>query len=191
MSVSAHFPASQKVFLIGYRGTGKTQTGRILARFLGRPFIDLDDYICEHEGASIKDMVERNGWPYFRNLEREALQEMCDAEGPLVVACGGGAVLHEDLLERITAAYPVVWLTARKETIVERVLSDERSAGSRPALTNASSLADEVERVISERRPLYERFAWFSVATDNVTPEEAARLMAEGLEKGVRRIHGR
>jgi len=191
MSGSAHFPASKKVFLIGYRGTGKTQTGRILARFLVCPFVDLDDYICEREGASIKDMVERNGWPYFRNREREALQEMCDAVGPLVVACGGGAVLHEDLFERITAACPVVWLTARKETIVKRVLSDERSAGSRPALTNASSLADEVEKVISERRPLYERFAWFSVATDNVTPEEAARLMAEGLEKGVRRIHGR
>jgi len=184
MSVSTPFQASKKVFLIGYRGTGKTQTGRILARFLGCPFVDLDDYICEREGSSIKDMVERKGWPYFRNREQEALQEMCDAEGPLVVACGGGAVLHEDLFERITAAYPVVWLTARKETIVERVLSDKRSAESRPALTDATSLADEVEKVISVRRPLYERFAWLAVSTDGMTPEEAARLMAERLEKG-------
>ena len=82
-----------RIVLIGFRATGKTTVGHLLSEALGLPFVDLDTYLENFWGQSIAQIVEERGWDYFRAQEKAALKEMT-TRGPLVLACGGGAVLH-------------------------------------------------------------------------------------------------
>lgn len=75
-------------FLIGYMGSGKTTLGRAVAARTGIRFIDLDDYIEEREGCSIKEIFASRGEDAFRAIERDALQEVSRMADTLV-ACGG------------------------------------------------------------------------------------------------------
>ena len=79
-----------KVVLIGFRGTGKTTVGRILANRLGLPFYDTDALIEQRAGMPIPEIFRRAGEAHFRALEREVIASLRTAEG--VIATGGGAV---------------------------------------------------------------------------------------------------
>lgn len=60
----------QRILLIGFRGAGKTTLGKALAEALNLAFIDVDEEIEKREGRTIKEMVEKEGWSYFRHLEK-------------------------------------------------------------------------------------------------------------------------
>src|SRR5713101_3976970 len=82
-------PLSPCLFLIGLRGSGKTTVGRLLASRLGLPFHDADDVLETKSGRSIRDLVQTDGEPAFRDLEERVLAELV-ARGPAVIATGGG-----------------------------------------------------------------------------------------------------
>jgi len=175
---------TERIFLIGYRCTGKSGTGRALARLLACPFVDTDEEIMAMEGMTIAEMVERRGWAHFRKMERGVLSALMEKAGPFVVACGGGAVLHGDLFSGISKAGRVVWLKAAPETILARILSDAKTLGQRPALTEEASLADEVVKTLAERTPLYERYAHLAIDTDGLSPEVVAARIETWLREG-------
>jgi len=77
----------KRVVLIGFRATGKSTVGRLLAQRLSWDFVDLDDYLKEKLGKSIREVVEEAGWGVFREAERKALQEMRGRK-KLVLAVG-------------------------------------------------------------------------------------------------------
>lgn len=175
---------TERIFLIGYRCTGKSGTGRALAHILACPFVDTDEEITAMEGTTIAEMVERRGWSHFRQLERGILSALMKKAGPLVVACGGGAVLHEDLFSIISKDCRVVWLRADPDIILARILSDVKTAGQRPALTDEASLADEVVKTLAERTPLYERYSHLAVDTGGLSPEAVAARIENWLREG-------
>jgi shikimate kinase len=163
--------------LIGYRGTGKTTIGRILAARLGWPLVDTDTLIQERAGKSIKEMVASAGWPEFRRLEREMIAEVAAADRQ-VVSAGGGAILDAANREALRASGRVVWLTAAPETIWQRMQADAKTAAERPNLTDSGGIA-EVRRVLGERRAAYQAACHHEIATDECSPDESAdRILA-------------
>ncbi|MGB9711922.1 MAG: shikimate kinase [Dissulfurimicrobium sp.] len=165
----------QKVFLIGYRGVGKSSVGHALSRVLGWDFWDLDERIVAEQGVSIKEIVKGRGWRYFRERERDALAEAADQARNLVVACGGGAVMHDAVWPLIKENAVVVWLKAGIETILRRLEADPATEASRPALAAGWSLEDEIKETLCTRTPLYRRWADISIDTDGRSPDEIAR----------------
>jgi shikimate kinase len=161
--------------LIGYRCTGKTTIGRLLAARLGWPLVDTDTLIQERAGKSIKEIVASGGWPEFRRLEREAIAEMAAADRQ-VVSAGGGAILDVANREALRASGRVVWLTAAPETIWQRMQADPKTAAERPNLTEGGG-ATEVMKVLGERRAAYQAACHHQVATDQGSPAESADLI--------------
>ncbi len=159
------------IFLIGYRGVGKTTVGKLLAQRLGYDFFDTDHYICQMTQMSIKEMVEKNGWDRFRNHEQEALVEM-STKKKSVIATGGGAILHSMIWEKIRLASTVIWLTAAHEIILQRLSHDITTEKMRPSLTGKST-KEEVEEVLRNRIPLYSRMAHMEIDTAELSKTQA------------------
>ena len=161
-----------KIILVGYRACGKSSVGRKLAAELGWEFLDLDAEIVARAGISIREIVARHGWEQFRAEERRLLAELLPRTR-LVVATGGGAVLHREIWPDLRQNSLVVWLTAAAATIAERILSDPISGEQRPALTD-QELPAEIATVLAQREELYRRAAHLTLAGDRLTPEEIA-----------------
>jgi shikimate kinase len=165
------------LILIGYRCTGKTTIGRLLATRLGWPLVDTDTLVQERAGKSIKEIVASAGWPEFRRLECEVIAEVAAADRQ-VVSAGGGAILDPANREALRASGRVVWLTAAPETIWQRLQADPKTAAERPNLT-ASGGAPEVRKVLVERHAAYQAACHYRVATDQGSPDEVAdRILA-------------
>jgi len=149
------------VVLVGYRGTGKSAVGQLLADRLGLRVVSLDAELQRLAGKSIPEIVQEVGWPGFRDLEEQVVATFAAQDGQ-VIDCGGGVIEREANFARLRAAGPVVWLKASTATIVKRIHGDTQ----RPSLTGAKSFTDEVEEVLHRRTPLYRRIAHYEVATD-------------------------
>jgi shikimate kinase len=166
--------ATKPIFLVGFMGTGKSTVGALLAARLGRTFVDLDGRIEQEAGATLSELFATVGEPDFRRRETEALGRVL-AEGPQVVAVGGGAVAHHNNLDRMLAAGVVVCLRATPEVILQRI----GDASTRPLLAAAPDKPAEVARLLYEREPFYAR-AHLSVDTSLLAPSQiATRIVAE------------
>ncbi|MCP9471012.1 MAG: shikimate kinase [Nitrospira sp.] len=164
------------VVLIGYRGTGKSTVGKIVASRLGRTVISTDAEVVKRAGRNIPEIVAQDGWDYFRDLESQVCRELAAGDG-LVIDTGGGAILRPENVERLKRNGVLFWLTASVETIVRRIGHDKQ----RPSLTGTKSFVDEVEDVLRERTPKYQAAADHVIATDGrslgqVADEILARL---------------
>jgi shikimate kinase len=160
------------IIIVGYRGSGKTTVGRLLAARLGRIFADADDLIESTAGKSIAVIFASEGEPSFRDRESSALAELC-ARPPGVIATGGGAILREANRQLLKTNGFVVWLTASPETVWARLAADPTTAARRPNLTAGGGL-DEVRTLIAAREPIYHAVADFVVASDTLSPEAVA-----------------
>ena len=167
------------VFLIGYRGTGKTSVARELAGQLGCHWVDADDLIEQMTGKTIAAIFADEGEAGFREWESRVVATL-SRKRRAVVALGGGAVLREDNREAICAAGPVVWLTASVDTILERVAADSTTANRRPNLTVAGGRA-EIEALLAIRTPHYRQCATLVVDTEGKTSAEVAEEIAAKL----------
>ena len=157
------------IYLVGYRCTGKSSVGRRLASSLGRAFADTDSLVVEQAGKEIAAIVETDGWAYFRRLEKACLLAVA-AKHRQVVATGGGIVLDAHNVQTMKASGIIVWLTAAPDIIRQRMRTDIQSEHQRPALTNRSA-TDEIERVMEERRPLYQTASNIAIDTDRASPQ--------------------
>lgn len=166
---------SKNIIIIGYRATGKTTVGQQLAADLGLRFIDMDHEVEQRQGRSISEMVADQGWSYFRRLERNLLEELISRRG-VVISTGGGAILHQDLWPRVKASGVVVWLTADRKTICQRLLGDDQTASQRPSLTGSDPFAEIVE-VLAQREPLYRAGSHIEVDTGRLGLDEIVNLI--------------
>ncbi|WP_457573454.1 shikimate kinase [Desulfolithobacter sp.] len=181
-ALSGADPASRRpgrIVLTGYRGTGKTTVGRQLARRLGYDFLDTDRVLEERLGCTIAAFVQANGWDAFRRAERELLNELTRIRR-VVVATGGGAILHQDAWERLRQGSFVVWLQADGTTIGRRLAADPVSACQRPPLSSEDS-EREIEEQLALRTPLYAAGSDLAVDSGCLTPEVIVTLIYEQL----------
>ena len=150
------------IILIGYRGTGKSTLGRLLAARLGRDLVSTDAEIVKRAQRTIPEIVAQDGWEYFRDLESDICGELASRD-QLVIDTGGGAILRAQNVEALKKNSTVVWLTASVETIAKRIGGDSQ----RPSLTGTNSFIDEIQDVLRERTPKYQAAADHSIATDD------------------------
>ena len=150
------------IVLIGYRGTGKSTVGRLLAARLGRELVSTDAEIVKRVQCTIPELVAQQGWDYFRDLESDICQELSSRDH-LIIDTGGGAILRPQNIEAFKKNGTAFWLTASVETIVKRIGSDNQ----RPSLTRTKSFVDEIQDVLQERMPKYQAAADHVIATDN------------------------
>lgn len=149
------------IVLIGYRGTGKSTVGRILAQRLGRELVSTDAEVIRRAGRPIPDLVKEQGWDRFRDLEAAVCRDLSGRDG-LVIDTGGGAVLRAENVAALKSNGRLFWLTAAVATITARIGGDTQ----RPSLTGRKSFTEEVEEVLQERRPLYQAAADHVIETD-------------------------
>ena len=130
-----------KIFLIGGRATGKSTLGKLIAERLQIDFVDMDKLVEKRAGQTIREIVEQGGWQAFRQQEHALLAELCGTND-LIVATGGGAVVHQDLWPQIKNKSLVVWLKADSNTIRTRLTHDIKSQSQRPSLTGDDIIAE-------------------------------------------------
>lgn len=163
------------IVLIGYRCSGKTSAGKLLAGELGREFVDLDALLEHRAGTSIENLVAERGWKFFRKLEHDLIAEVCRKDG-LVIAPGGGAVIQPENVCILRGNGFVVWLKGEAPILRARMLKAEHAGKIRPSLTGSDSLA-EIEEVLTLRTPLYQQAADLVVDTTDLSAEEVARAI--------------
>jgi shikimate kinase len=172
------------VYLVGYRGSGKTAVGRLLAARLGWPFCDADLLLEARAGRSIASIFAADGELAFRDLESAVIDELAARSlggERLVVATGGGIVLRPRNVEVLRRSGIVVWLEASAGELRRRIGLDPRSASQRPALSPGGTAVDEVEAVLRAREPLYRAAAHHSISTDGRSPAEVMEAVLPWL----------
>jgi len=151
-------------------GSGKTATGRILAKELSKDFSDTDDMIVKRTERAISTIFATLGEDYFRDLETEALLETIQKKDQ-VVATGGGIVLKDHNWELMGSSGTVIYLRTSPEVILERA---EKSSA-RPLLEtpDRSEKMKKILNLLERRAVLYER-APLICDTDKKTPQAVA-----------------
>ncbi len=162
------------LFLIGYRGVGKTEVARLLAPMLGRAWLDADAILEERAGQTIRQIFAAEGEAGFRAREAALLQELCELQDQ-VIATGGGVVLREENRAALKRG-AVVWLRAPAEVLWQRMQADVSTSERRPNLAQGG-LA-EVEEMLRVREPLYQACQDFIVDASAQTPEKIAEAIA-------------
>jgi len=175
------------LFLIGYRCSGKTTVGKAIAETLDWDFVDADTMLTTACGKSIKEIINTDGWASFRRMECSTLKQFCAKERQ-VVATGGGVVLDAANIEAMKSSGQVVWLVATAATIHSRMRADKNTEHLRPALTQKGTLA-EIDDLLAERRPDYERASDFFVRTDKMSIDEIVRkILAQLNEEDIEKL---
>tara|TARA_Y100000310_G_scaffold345136_2_gene462106 strand:- start:1316 stop:1855 length:540 start_codon:yes stop_codon:yes gene_type:complete len=169
---------SLNIIIIGYRGTGKGAVGRLLAKKLGRRFLDTD-YILEKNAAmDIPTIFEKLGEPKFRDFETEAVKEACSNETP-VISTGGGAPMREENAKAMKKNGIVILLECVPEVIYSRIKGDPH----RPALTDLNDEFKEIKVMLEKRNPIYHKIADFVTDTSHTEVTENVEEILEFLKK--------
>lgn len=148
--------------LVGFMGAGKTTVGRILARRLGWPFLDLDEELAR--AGPIAEAIARDGIGRFRAREAELVSELCGDGVARVLAAGGGTFADDTSRAALRSAYRTVWLDAPLAVLEARVGPDDPR---RPLWSEGRAARYE------ERRPAYAE-AELRIDTTDRGPEEVA-----------------
>lgn len=164
------------VWIVGMMGVGKSTVAELLARRLGRPWVDTDTLVETKTGRTVAEIFAVEGEASFRRLEREAIDSV--AGSPVVAALGGGAIAEPGIAARLAASGVVVALHARAETLLARIGNPE----SRPLLADLDD-TQRLERIgslLAERTSHYES-ARYRIDTDGLAPEQVTERILQVL----------
>ena len=158
----------QNLYLIGFMGSGKSTIATKLETMFQLKRVEMDQQIQELHGMTIAEMFEAYGEGYFRRAETRFLEDIQETQN-VVVSCGGGVVMKEENVACMKASGKIVLLTAKPETILERVKYDEN----RPLLKGRKNVED-IQKLMEARREKYEAAADYCVSTDGKSAEQIA-----------------
>lgn len=142
---------TQHIVLVGTGGAGKTSLGEILADFLGMQFIDSDEVIINAEQRSIPEIFADKGEAYFRELEKQAFQELMEEKTPHVIGSGGGAFMNDETRSLIKEKAISIFIKADIDVLMSRIGEGE----GRPMYDGKDTKA-VLEELIEKRYPIYE-----------------------------------
>ena len=157
-------------------GSGKTALGRRLAQRLDWPFVDLDHVIEERAGCTIRELFEREGEAFFRDMEQRVVAEFARGEQQAVIATGGGAVLRPENRAALRAGPRVIYLWSSPESLYRRLRHDVK----RPLLQVADPLA-RLRSLYDARDPLYREVAQAVVDTGRASVAALTRTLHDTL----------
>ena len=165
------------IFIVGPMGAGKTTIGRLLARQMGREFIDSDLFIEEQSGADIAWIFAKEGESGFRERESRAIDVLTQRQG-IVLATGGGVVMRECNREWLKERGIVIYLRASVETQMRRTAKDK----SRPLLQQPNP-KQVLSDLFAVRDPLYQQVADIIIATGHTYPRQMLHQIVAELQQ--------
>ena len=178
----------KNIILVGCMGTGKTVVGQALARLTGRSMVDADEELVRRAGQPISQIFQEDGEAAFRALERSVISDLCSQSGK-IIAAGGGSFVYPDNRELMLASGRVVCLSARPETILQRISRSQSSDNSaigrapvRPLLAGGDPLV-RIKALLAERAEDY-ALAHYTIETDGLTPQQVAEKVLELCRAG-------
>ena len=169
------------IVLIGFRGTGKSTVGELLANRLERDFIDSDKYIESSTGKTIKSIFKEDGEEGFRRIEADTIAELSKVDNK-VISVGGGAVLRKDNVRNLKDNGFLVLLEAAPEIIHNRIKQDKKTTQQRPSLTEKTPL-DEIKHLLERRESPYKNAADYTINTSYVACEDIVDEIITVIEK--------
>ena len=172
------------IILIGFMGSGKTTIARMICKKYGMRFVDTDKLIEKREHLTVKEIFDKKGENYFRELERQVIDsELMFCEG-CVIATGGGMPCFFDNLEKLKSLGCVIFLNAPFNVIVERIKDSDK----RPLFGEIN----EVEKLYDKRRKCYKK-AHFTVSVGESKEEvllKIEKLIFKGNNENIYKIFG-
>lgn len=146
---------TERVYIVGFMGSGKSTAGRKLATLMNWSFIDLDKQIEEAAGKTIPEIFESEGETHFRQLESEALIRTASVKNT-IISTGGGTPCHGSNMDFMLASGLTVYLKLTPEQLTSRLLE---SSGNRPLIKNIpdDQLNEFISKKLAEREPWYSR----------------------------------
>ena len=164
------------MFLVGMPGSGKSTLGRVLARNLGKTFVDADHELERRLGVSISTIFEIEGEDAFRSREEETIARLVQRVD-IVLATGGGAVLRAVNRERLKQGGTVLYLHATPETTFERT----RHSKNRPLLQTADPAA-RARELYGQRDHLYRETADLVLEAEHQKSAQVLAFLRENLD---------
>ena len=163
------------IVLIGFMGTGKSTVSELLKRRFAMEVVEMDQIIAERQGMSISDIFATYGEEYFRDLETNLLIEM-QSKKNMVISCGGGVPMRERNVVEMKKNGRVVLLTAKPETILNRVKNNH----DRPLLEGNKNV-DFIADLMEKRREKYQTAADIVIETDGKSGLEICEELVKKL----------
>jgi shikimate kinase len=167
----------QSIVLIGFMGSGKSSSGKALARKTGLALFDTDEIVSKRFGLSVSEIFMQLGEEEFRNAETEALRQLAVA-APGIIVTGGGIVLRPENVKMLRGLGQVISLEADEETLFRRI---SRRA-TRPLLQTKNPRTT-IGELLRRRDPLYRAAADVRVDTSRLTHDEVADAILKSIEK--------
>ncbi|HEX5798034.1 MAG TPA: shikimate kinase [Candidatus Saccharimonadales bacterium] len=165
------------ILLIGMRGSGKSTIGKILAKELGMDFVDMDTLIELKQGLKVRDIVEKNGWAYFRELESKICAELAQLKNT-VMASGGGVVINDKNMSGFDKNTLKILFVAEPSLLSKRIKGDSNRHG----LTSQPTLLGELDEVWENRKEKYFKNTDFIFDTSKEAPELVVKNIIGKLE---------
>lgn len=169
------------LYLVGYRGSGKTTLAKRLSEELGLPWFDSDIEVEKAEGVTIREIFDKHGETGFRDREVAAIDRLSQ-QPTAIIALGGGAILRPKNRQTIQRTGVCVWLNAQPAELAKRIHGDVLTAQRRPALTGLSSF-DEIVSLLARREPLYQDVSQLKIETDQDDLENLAKQVASWYQQ--------
>jgi len=147
--------ARRRIALLGLRGAGKSTLGTKLAAALGLPFVELDREVEREAGSKLGEVFAMYGQEAFRRFERRALERVLNTHESAVIAAGGSLVTDPDTYRLLLDNCHTVWLKARPEEHMNRVIAQGDMRPFEGKMRGRSAALDEIRKLLADRDRLY------------------------------------
>lgn len=158
----------KNIVLLGFMGSGKTSTGKILAKKLKYNFIDVDKFIEKNAGKSINIIFKENGEKKFRKLEKDAVREASRMK-KTVIATGGGVILSDENIKNLRKSGILITLMVSPGRVLKRIIK----SNVRPLLKGRGKKA-KIIKLMNSRFSKYIKCADYIIDTSDLTPFETS-----------------
>ena len=161
-----------RIYLIGMPGSGKSSLGKELAKNINYNFIDMDLYIEKKAGMFIDEIFEVYGEDYFRDLERNVLNDFNSLDD-VIIATGGGVIKNKNNKNLMNGI--CFYLDVPIKELENRL---SKSDIDRPLLKKYS-----VEELYNQRKDLYNYFSDYKINNEKI--DERIKAIMEVLNEGI------
>lgn len=169
------------ITLLGYMGSGKSTIGMHLASILGYDFIDLDSFIEEKEGLSVKEIFKSKGEIYFRKKETFYLKDIVSNYNKIVLSVGGGTPCYSNNIELLNSKnLTSIYLKLSAKSLSDRLFFEKENRPLISHLQTKEALHEFIAIHLFERQNYYQR-ASHSISTDNLTVKETIEAIVKIL----------
>jgi shikimate kinase len=167
--------STENIFLVGLMGAGKTTVGKLLAKHLGKRFVDSDHEIEKRTGVKVAVIFELEGETGFRAREEIVIDELTQ-ETEIVLATGGGVILREGNRNALHSRGTVIYLRASADDLWRRTRNDKN----RPLLQTDNPRA-RLQELLTQRDPLYSGIAHLIADTGEQNVQKLVRHLEREL----------